>query len=273
MNDLIQLNDQEFATIQKTVYEAAGIAIADSKRRLLSGRVRQRLKALSLDNFAAYLKLLASDRSGVELIALLDVVSTNETSFFRTQSHFDWFEHVYLNELADWFKTASGPKKLTIWSAASSTGEEPYTLAMILYRNQEKLRGVDIRILGTDISTSVVERARAARYPADAVAKLPADFQKYFEPKDGSMQVIEPVKKLVDFQTHNLMKPAPLSRLDCVFVRNVLIYFDRKSKDTVIQSVIKCLRPGGYLVVGPSEGILEVPDGLARRQSFLFQRV
>ena len=102
---------------------------------------------------------------------------------------------------------------------------------------------------------------------------LPEEFKQYFEAKDGGMQVIEPVKKLVDFQTHNLMKPAPLNRLDCVFVRNVLIYFDRKSKASVIEAVIKCLRPGGYLVVGPSEGILEVPDGLARRQPFLFQRV
>ncbi len=273
MNELIQLSDQEFASIQTTVYDAAGIAIVSSKRRLLSGRVRQRLKALSLDTFAEYLKFLAADRTGVELIALLDVVSTNETSFFRTQSHFDWFENTFLPEQAELLKDASGPKKLTIWSAASSTGEEPYTLAMLLHRNRDSFRGVDMRILGTDISTSVVERARIARYNTDAVKKLPAEFQQYFEPKDGTMQVIEPVKKLVDFQTHNLMKPAPLSRLDCVFVRNVLIYFDRKSKESVIQAVIKCLRPGGYLVVGPSEGILEVPDGLARRQSFLFQRV
>ncbi len=273
MNELIQLSDQEFATIQKTVYEAAGIAIADSKRRLLSGRVRQRLKALSLDSFAAYLKFLASDRTGVELIALLDVVSTNETSFFRTQTHFDWFENTFLPEQSELLNESNGPKRLTIWSAASSTGEEAYTLAMLLYRNRDKFRGVEMRILGSDISTSVVERARIARYNNDAVNKLPEEFKQYFEAKDGGMQVIEPVKKLVDFQTHNLMKPAPLNRLDCVFVRNVLIYFDRKSKASVIEAVIKCLRPGGYLVVGPSEGILEVPDGLARRQPFLFQRV
>lgn len=273
MNELIQLSDQEFATIQKTVYEAAGIAIADSKRRLLSGRVRQRLKALSLDSFAAYLKLLAADRTGGELIALLDVVSTNETSFFRTQAHFDWFENSFLPEQAELLQQTSGPKKLTIWSAASSTGEEPYTLAMLIHRNRDKFAGVEIRILGTDISTTVVDRARVARYHNDAVNKLPEEFKAYFEPTDGGMQVIEPVKKLVDFQTHNLMKPAPLSRLDCVFVRNVLIYFDRQSKASVIDSVIQCLRPGGYLVVGPSEGILDVPEGLARRQPFLFQRV
>ncbi len=273
MTDLQQLSDTEFATIQKTVYAAAGIAVADSKRRLLSGRVRQRLKALSLDNFADYLKLLAADRSGAELIALLDVVSTNETSFFRTQSHFDWFEGTFLPEFADLLKGTVGAKRLSIWSAASSTGEEPYTLAMLLYRNREMFPGVDMRILGTDISTSVVDRAKLASYSVEAVGKLPPEFQKYFEPKDGRMVVIEPVRRIVDFQTHNLMKPAPMTRIDCVFVRNVLIYFDRASKQVVLNHVINGLKTGGYLVVGPSEGILDVPDGLARRSSFLFERV
>jgi chemotaxis protein methyltransferase CheR len=216
---------------------------------------------------------LTADRSGQELLALLDVVSTNETSFFRTPAHFDWFESTFIPEVASTLQSTRRLKRLLVWSAASSTGEEAYSLAMLLDRNRKKLPGVEIRVIGTDISTSVVQQAKEATYSTDAVQKLPAEFQSYFEPHGSQMRVIERVRKLTEFRTHNLMKPAPERDLDCVFVRNVLIYFDRQSKAVVINHVINGLKLDGYLVVGPSEGILTVPDGLVRRQSFLFQRV
>lgn len=273
MTDLPQLNDSEFRTIQQVVYEAAGIAIADTKRRLLSSRVRRRLQALSLNGFAAYLERLAADRTGMELTALLDVVSTHETSFFRTPAHFQWFETQFLPEQSRRIGAEGRDAELLVWSAACSSGEEAYTLAMILYRYRERLPGLTPRILATDISTSAVEHGRTGRYSHDSVSKLPPDYERYVRACAGGWQVIEPVAALVKFSTWNLMQKAPVCQVDCVFLRNVLIYFDRRSKPTVLASVIAALRPGGYLVVGPSEGIPDVPEGLVRRQSFLFQRV
>ncbi len=271
MTPLPQLSDTEFRRIQRVVYETAGIAISDSSRTLLSSRVRKRLRALQLDSFRDYLQHLGSDRNGRELDALMDVVSTNETSFFRTPAHFGWFADEFLTERRE--ATSRTDNDLSIWSAACSTGEEPYSLAIVLLQQQARLSRFNVRLFATDISASAVEKAREGLYPPSGIEKLDQDVRRFFTPSEsGKMSLSQTVRKQVQFATHNLMQPAPYQDLDCIFLRNVLIYFDQESKDRVLSNAIDALRLGGYLVVGPSEGVIDIPSGLQRVQSFLFRR-
>ncbi len=273
MTPLPQLNDSEFRRVQRIVYETAGIAITDTSRTLLSSRVRRRLKVLRLNSFADYLKRLRADSSGRELDALMDVVSTNETSFFRTPAHFDWFARSFLPERMAQASRSPEVQDLRIWSAACSTGQEPFSLAIILAQHHARLSRLNVRLFATDISSTAIERAEQGVFSKGDVAKLDPSVQRYFAPFGADeMRLRETVLNRVEFSTHNLMRPSPHQDLDCLFLRNVLIYFDQRSKKKVLANAVRSLRPGGYLVLGPSEGVFDIPDGLRRQQSFLFQR-
>lgn len=275
MNPMPQLSDDEFRQVQRIVYEAAGLAVADTGRTLLSSRVRKRLRTVELESFGDYVQRLA--REPEELTALLDAVCSKETSFFRTPSHFDWFiseffaEHKLLARL----KAGINPenKDLRIWSAACSSGEEAYSLAIILTYNQALLSHLDVKLYASDLSTTVIQYAKEGLYSTNDVSKLDSAVQRYFEPDGPDMRVKSRVRNRIEFFVHNLMQPAPQRDIDCLFLRNVLIYFDKESKETVLRNVTDALRPGGYLVIGPSEGVFHIPDGLERVRSFLFRRV
>ncbi len=273
-----QLSDTEFRLIQRIVYEAAGLAIAETGRILLSSRVRKRLQILGLKSFRDYIVLLSTDPDGSELTAFLDAVCSKETSFFRTPSHFDWFISEFLSkpkladELDSGFWQAPGRKDFRIWSAACSSGEEAYSLAIILLHNLERLSGLDVKLFASDLSTSVIEYAKDGIYSPKDVSKLDVAVQRYFEPDGADMRVKREVRERVEFFQHNLMQPAPYRDLDCLFLRNVLIYFDKASKEKVLEHVIDAIRPGGFLVTGPSEGVHDIPFGLQRLSPFLFRR-
>lgn len=272
MTPLAQLDDREFRQLRLLVYETAGIAIGESGRTLLSSRVRKRLQVQNVDSFSDYLGLLSDDHDDAELTALLDSVCTKETSFFRTLPHFEWFAREFL---AEQIKAARGNvnhRGLRIWSAACSTGEEAYSLAILLAQNQSRLSSLDIKLFASDLSSSAIYEAREGVYPIDSVSKLSVVNRRYFESVNSSMRVRDEIRSRVEFQVHNLMLPAPHRNLDCVFLRNVLIYFDESSREKALRGAVDAIRPGGYLVVGPSEGVIEVPDGLQRIQSFLFRR-
>lgn len=275
MTPLAQLSDAEFRQIQRIVYQAAGLAIAETGRTLLTSRVRKRLRILDLNSFAKYLRVLTAEPS--ELTALLDAVCSKETSFFRTPSHFDWFVGPFLAEhtLLARKKVGIGPenRNLKIWSAACSSGEEAYSLGLILCHHQARLSHLDVKLYASDLSTSVIEYAEEGIYSKKDVLKLDTASQRYFEPNGPDMQVKKVIRDRIDFTVHNLMQPAPYSGIDCLFLRNVLIYFDKASKEIVLGNLVKALRPGGYLVTGPSEGVFHIPKGLERVQSFLFRRV
>ena len=273
-----QLSDSEFRQVQRIVYEAAGLAIAETGRILLSSRVRKRLKILGLESFRDYISRLSTDPDGTELTAFLDAVCSKETSFFRTPSHFDWFVGEFLSapKLADEFESGAWQvperKVFRIWSAACSSGEEAYSLAIILMHNQARLSGLDVSLFASDLSTSVIEYAKEGIYSPRDVSKLDVAVQSYFQPDGVDMRVKSFVSERVEFFQHNLMQPAPHKDLDCLFLRNVLIYFDTTSKEKVLAHVIDAIRPGGFLVTGPSEGVFEIPFGLQRLSPFLFRR-
>lgn len=171
---------------------------------------------------------------------------------------------------------ATHERRLRIWSAACSTGEEVYSLAICLAENALRLRGWQLTILGTDISEAVLRHARAASYKANALEEVSeSQKRRYFEPSaDGqSWQVRPSVCDMVEFRRHNLMEPLSGPPFDCIFIRNVLIYFDRESKKVVIKHLLGSLARGGFLVVGPSEGIYDMLDPLVKRSTFLYQKV
>jgi chemotaxis protein methyltransferase CheR len=275
MTPLAQLSDDEFLQIKQIVYKAAGLAISQRGRTILSSRVRKRLKSLDLDSFRKYLAHLSSDSTGTELTALLDAVCSKETSFYRTPSHFEWFAGEFLAQLPRRERGAqpeAATKGLKIWSAACSSGEEAYSLAIILLYHEARLSHFNVKLYASDLSTSVIEYAKEGVYSPKDVSKLDVAVQRYFEPCGSDLRVKDRVKRRVDFSVHNLMQPAPYRNVDCLFLRNVLIYFDKTSKETVLSNVTHAIRPGGNLVVGPSEGVFDIPVGLERVKPFLFRR-
>jgi chemotaxis protein methyltransferase CheR len=275
MTPLAQLSDDEFLQIKQIVYKAAGLAISQRGRTILSSRVRKRLKSLDLDSFREYLDHLSSDSEGTELTALLDAVCSKETSFYRTPSHFEWFAGEFLAQLPRRERGAkpdAATKNLKIWSAACSSGEEAYSLAIILLYHEARLSHFNVKLYASDLSTSVIEYAKEGVYSPKDISKLDVAVQRYFEPCESVLRVKDRVKRRVDFSVHNLMQPAPYRNVDCLFLRNVLIYFDKASKETVLSNVTNAIRPGGYLVVGPSEGVFDIPVGLERVKPFLFRR-
>ena len=270
-----ELTSHEFKKFQEFIYTASGIRIPDTKRTLLSNRIRRRLKAGDFDDFASYYQHLTSGTGRDELEGFLDAVTTNETFFFRTEKHFEWFRTDFITDVAQRARRGERPRTLRIWSAACSTGEEPYSLAICLAENQLRLRGWTLEIVGTDISEQVLQTAREASYGERSLEKVSDTQRRRYlrhSKEDQRWQVRPAVRELVHFQSHNLMKPLNLPPFDCVFIRNVLIYFDRESKRKVVENIVKSMADGAYLVVGPSEGIFDMLGMLQKRSPSVYQK-
>lgn len=274
MAEPVNLTPKQFSAFRTFIYRASGIRVDEAKITLVSNRIRRRVKAGSFADFDAYYRFLTSAAGEEELGEFLDAITTNPTHFFRTPSHFDWLRSEFVADLLARHRPGPGGE-LRVWSAASSTGEEVYSIAICLAENVLKLRGWKITILGTDISAGVLRGARAARYKPSALEEVTeAQKRRYFEQlDDGSWQVRDNIRTMVEFRHHNLMEPLQAAPFDCIFIRNVLIYFDRDSKKVAIKHLLAALKPGGYLVVGPSEGIYDMLDPLVKRSTFLYQKV
>ncbi len=252
--------DDEFKHLRDYIYERSGIYIADNRKYLLENRLRNRLKHLNLKSFEEYHYFLQydSDRRE-EMNKLFEVVTTNETSFYRNPPQLKVFqEHVLSEAVARQRKL--GQKRLRIWSAGCSTGEEPYTIAMQL---SEVLRGElgawDVRITANDLSEGVLASAKAGVYTEYSLRTTPGELVKrYFDHDDGKYGVKPDLKRLISFGQINLSDRAQLKRVErshIVFCRNVIIYFDDPMKKQVIASFYDNLLPGGYLLIGHSESL------------------
>jgi chemotaxis protein methyltransferase CheR len=275
VHDLITLTPTEFARFQAFIYERTGIRTADGKVTLLSNRIRRRLRDLGVPTFAAYYDLLVSGRVAGELEKFIDAITTNETHFFRTPEHFAWFTGPLLDELTAAAAARQRERSLAVWSAASSTGEEAYSLAICLLEQAGRLAGWRLSVLGTDICETAVTAARAGIYGPRALEQVsPERLKRYFvatEPA-GSWAVSAAVRAPCRFARHNLLDPAPGGPFDCIFIRNVLIYFDRESKKRALANLVAALAPGGHLVVGTTDGGHEHLVGLERRSTFVYRR-
>lgn len=247
------LKPQHFRKISAIVYRTAGINLQQGKEALVRARLMKRLRSLGIGRVEDYLKFLDSEQGGQEIPSLIDVMTTNQTSFFRETDHFSFLRDTVLPELA--------LPRLRFWSAACSSGEEPYTLAIIL---REHLPGVDcrdVRILATDISRRMLDKAAQAVYPKGAVMELPSpQYRKYFMPlrngQSGMVQVSAEARELVHLAYLNLIEPWPMrGRFQVIFCRNVMIYFDRPTQQELVSRFWDALEEGGYLFVGHSEGL------------------
>jgi len=269
-----RLTEQQFERFRAFIYHHSGIRMDATKITLVSNRIRRRLKAEGIDDFDAYYRHLTSSQGAGELECFLDAITTNETHFFRTDPHFQWFKQDFLGELVSRRLRNEHPASLRVWSAACSTGEEPYTLAICVAENMLRLRDWKISILGTDISEAALKDARTAVYRQRSLEEVsPVQLRRYFDEVEPTTWQVRPsVRNVVEFRRHNLMEKLRLPAFDCIFIRNVLIYFDRESKQKVVKNLIDSLARGGYLVVGPSEGIYDMLSPLEKLSTFLYRK-
>lgn len=273
--ELERLNSNQFERFRDFIYKKSGIRIDEHKVTLLSNRIRRRLQAGDFEDFDVYYQFLTS-RDGVgELEGFLDAITTNETFFFRTENHFQWLKTDFLRDMIALHQSGKRPASIRVWSAGCASGAEPYSIAICLAENKYRLNEWSLQILGSDISEEMLRAARRGTYRPRAV-ETATDHQlrRFFrhQPDSDVWEVRPQLKQLVDFTRHNLMEPSPGKDFDCIFIRNVLIYFDRESKGVVVKHLINALAPGGYLVTGPSEGVYDMLKGMRKVSTFVYQK-
>ncbi len=268
------LSPREFEQFRGFIYRESGIRIADGKVSLLSNRIRRRLKACEVASFREYFRLLTSSKAGEELQYFLDAVTTNETFFFRTPAHFQWLTSSLVPEMSAAARSGQRDPSLRIWSAACASGAEAWSIAFCLDACRFQLRDWSISILGTDINETEICAARKGKYPARVIESLTdAQKRRYFAPVDNDMWQIRPrYRQMAEFALHNLMQPLNQPPFDCIFLCNVLIYFDAQSRQTVIDQLTRSLLPGGYLVTGPSEGVYGMLDSFQKVAPMVYRK-
>ena len=278
------LSPEQFRRIAAVIQKQAGIVLGDRNAAMLSSRVDAGIQEFGLTDVDAFYRRIASPAGRQVRDWLIESVTTNETSFFRTPAHFDWLVNEYLPAMRRDASEGRRSTTLSIWSAACSIGAEPYSIAMAIDAQGSRMSGWDVHLLATDLSTRWLEKARRGVYAGRRLKTLPAHYRRYVEPvgdggadRDGGAEAAQRIKpelrRLVDWQSHNLLDPPPKrSAFDLVWLRNVMIYFDEATRRAVLANVIDSMKPGAFLVVGPTEGIYGMHEPLQKRSTFLYQR-
>ncbi len=257
------LSAAHFERIISMLYDHCGIRMRAGKEGLVRARLAKRLRAVGVSDFDAYLDVVTGDPARREFTEMVDVLTTNKTSFFREAAHFDYLQDVVL-------PAATAP--LRFWSAGCSSGEEPYTLAMLLNETLPSSAVKSAKILATDISHRVLATAKAGRYSSDALADVPAALlQKYWKTAGSAggvsqFEALPALRDLIQFGRLNLMEQWPMrGPFDAIFCRNVMIYFDKATQQALVERYWALLRPGGHLFVGHSESL----TGMAHRFKYV----
>ncbi len=267
----------DFRTIVGIVYERSGIVLAAHKRDMTYSRLARRVRALGLRSFRDYCALLEGRDGGKEVGLLINAITTNLTKFFRESHHFDHLRDHVLSS------PAPAPRglrpRIRIWSAGCSSGEEPYSIAMTALGLQREGGGDwDLRILATDLDTSMLKKAKTGFYPRSALESVPAGMRdRFFSAQGGdreNVSVIQPAQDLITFRQLNLLSPWPMTgRFDAIFCRNVMIYFDAKTKAALIDRFHGQLTEGGWLYVGHSESLLDHQSRFKLRGRTIYQKI
>ncbi|HLE10717.1 MAG: hypothetical protein A2504_02560 [Bdellovibrionales bacterium RIFOXYD12_FULL_39_22] len=275
---MTEITDREFKVFQDMTLKLLGIKLQEHKRTLVISRLSARLRDLKLESFSDYINYLEkSDNAGAELDKFINKITTNETYFFRETQHFDFLANKAFPSIEE--KIKSGKKNsLRIWSSACSSGEEPYSIAISALEYFKGMRGVDIKILASDINTDVLKKAQTGQYRReDILKKVPKSLSdKYFQtPSEGIMQVKDEVRRLVTFKRINLLDSRyPLkNRLDIIFCRNVMIYFDESTKKHIMEMFHQNLEDSGFLVIGHSENLFAYTNLFAPMKNTVYSKV
>lgn len=263
------LSDQEFALFQRLIYKIAGISLSDTKKVLLAGRLMRRLKHHQLSSFGEYYQLIASEQHPEELQTMVDLLTTNETYFFREPTHFDFLR----NEIV---AKRNNPATFRVWSAASSSGEEAYSIAMTL---AETIPSGAWEIIGSDISTKVLAAAAAGHYSLARTDGIPPGYMRKYCLKGvrshaGTFLIAPELRKKARFFQINLMHPveADIGDFDVIFLRNVMIYFDPETKTRVVHNLLPRLKKGGYLIIGHSETLTGITDRVVGMRPTIYRK-
>lgn len=271
------LSDSDFKKLSDFIYTNYGIKLPLAKKIMLQSRLNARLKINDIDSYKEYTDFVLSGKGGeAEVINMVDLVSTNKTDFYRESAHFDFMKDFVLPEHYEKFSE----RPLKVWSSASSSGEEAYTIAFVINEFLEGKRKFDYQIFGTDISTRILEKARLAVYPLERVDVVPlAQKRKYLlkgkDTTNPQVRIIPEIRSKTSFQRLNLMDnnyDVP-GEFDIIFCRNVLIYFDRETQEKVITKLCRHLRVGGYFFLGHSESITGYDVPLKQLKPTMFQKV
>ncbi|MGD0096904.1 MAG: protein-glutamate O-methyltransferase CheR [Terracidiphilus sp.] len=275
------ISPRDYARLTKLIYAQAGITLGPEKRTMLEGRIKRRLKALAIDSYCEYSDYLFGpdgrhDGQKDEIAHLIDVVTTNKTDFFREAGHFNLLTEKALPELTG----CLGGRQFTIWSAGCSSGEEPYTMAIVLSEYALTHPGFRFRILATDISSIVLAKAELGVYTNEIVAPVaPVLRRKYFmrsrKPGSEQVRVVPELRRMIEFRRLNFMDAdyGVAEKADAIFCRNVIIYFDRTTQERILHKLSNCLRPGGYIFVGHAETLHDMNLPLVPVAPALYRRV
>jgi chemotaxis protein methyltransferase CheR len=260
----VRLEDREFEVLRRLIHVETGISLAPSKRVLLESRLARRLRALELDSFEAYCDHLAT-RLDEELVPLINCVTTNKTEFFREAHHFE-FLRTHVLPAAEARAERTGRRRLRIWSAGCSTGEEPYSLALTLLEWLEDRPGWDVRILASDIDTNVLDAAARGQYPAERLEEVPSLWRRRWfrerPDRPGWLQADEALRARIAFRRINLNEEpwAIRTTFDVILCRNVIIYFNRATQTSLLGRFARLLEPDGHLIIGHSESLAWLCD-------------
>lgn len=253
----VSLSDAQFKLACELIRELTGINMSDAKRQLVTRRISGRMRSLNIDSVSDYIEFLQKGGAG-EVELFTNAVTTNLTSFFREKHHFEELENVILPEIISLKRNKD--KRLRIWSAGCSTGEESYSIAMTVLGLESRLAGWDVKILCTDVDTEVLATASAGMYPAKRVETVPADMKrKWLEQVGDNYQVTDRLRSIMTFKPLNLMREWPMrGPFDIVFCRNVVIYFDKPTQRVLMARYADLIADHGYLILGHSESLHNV---------------
>lgn len=263
----MKLSEQSFGVVADVFHRVSGIKLVPAKRQLVIGRLQKLATERGLANLDDYVEQVIKGGDQAELVKVVDRLTTNETYFFREPAHFEF--------LAELLSQRRPGGEFRVWSAASSSGEEAYSIAMLL---ADKIGPKGWKIVGTDLSTAMVDAARRALYPLERARNTSPQYLKRFcmkgsGPYDGQLLVSKELRANVRFEQANLMQPLPdIGQFDVVFLRNVLIYFESDAKLDIVKRVSPLIKPGGYLFTGHSESLSNLPTGLSSVRPAIYAR-
>lgn len=265
------LTDDNFRLIKNKAYSLTGISLSDHKKNMIYGRLVRRLRVLKLDDFNQYCDLI-NEKNSSELPEFINAITTNLTSFFREFHHFEYLKNTILPSLQ---KSNSATRKIRIWSAGCSTGEEPYSIAMTV-RSVIRDRSWDIKILATDLDSNVVAKGKKGVYQEERIESIPKEYRDFFIFSDdsGLVELKDEIKNLITFKQLNLLNRWPMKGpFDLIFCRNVVIYFDMQTQEKLFDRYASMLSQNGNLFIGHSESLHNVSDRFEPLGKTIYQRI